>query len=67
MGQNSVIFLGLFVFGMTEMLVLLISDIGRLLLSTFKTMLVTLFPIMFQYFLLKKIADIPSSPGALVG
>ena len=46
MGWNSDILEGLFFFGLREILVLLISEIGRLLLRTFRTILVTLLPIM---------------------
>ena len=42
MGLNLVIFFRLLVFGMREMLFLLISVIGKLLLRTFRTILVTL-------------------------
>ena len=48
-GQNFVIFVGLFVFGMREILVLLISVMGRLEFSTFNTMFVIFDPTMSHY------------------
>lgn len=49
MGQNSVNLVGWLVFGMREILVLLMSDIDRLELRTFSIMFKTLGPTIFQY------------------
>ena len=50
MGWKSVIFFGLFVFGMRDILVLLSSATNTLLLRTLRTMLVIPLPTTFQYF-----------------
>ena len=66
MGRNSDILLELFVFEIRAMFVLFNSTMGKLLLRTFRTILVILQLTIFQYFK-ENMADIPSGPGALVG